>query len=990
MKLINVIKICLTCLAFAVLCGVAKAQPVNVLGNPGFELPDIGKYTNFDAGPTPSWNDDGVTYVNTGIENAGAHSGTYRAWEMMTDDGAYQISTTTVPLSLGDQVILTWWAAGTTTTDTQLTNPADPMQIVGILTATNSQGNPPYVNDPFADTTTVLVTSNGLPSGWVQYSLIYTAQAADVGKYPGVFFNTGALGGVDPTNCFAAYDDFAMYVQPAGSPPIILTEPVSQTAPLNGSVLFTVSALNATGYQWMAGTPGSGVYTNLVNAGKFAGVTTTNLTISNVTTNQNMDIVVVVSNGGGSVTSAPPANLTVAGLVYAESFYMPTIPDQTVNHVGWMNDITGGFNRIFSNNHGVTFPVCAIYAYNSSSSNECYYGTVSTINGGPYPSVQGFPITNKMVFPGINLAIAQNVAFSVAMNTPSASSSQYGSICVQMNFGGWYVATNQMYATGLTFVTNSYKFNPAMSGWKQLTISGVGSDSRSLPVYIGPVATNDLTGFITGIGLAVVTHGTTLQFNNYSIVAAIPPSTAPVISAPPFSVTNYTGTSATFSVAANSNGVTAGLSYQWQTNTAVGSTTWANVGNGSKFSGATTRTLIVSNLNTATDQKDFRVTVTDGASSVTSGLPGGLQATLTVLDSVPFVVNSTMIFPNDAILWGSTTVYTNEAGNNNTLNMTATFNGNVPMYYHWQKASDTNGAGAADIPGATNATYTLANPQVSDSGYYGLQASNNFSGTTNTLSGWVQLATLSATNARIHWSAPVAINPTPSTALTAAQILSPYGTNFFEAALFNGAAVNGGTNVMVTNGITIYTFDHNHSAGLVNTTRGLTGQYSGASTGDTNLDLVLNTSYEVFSPATITVSNLTAGQFYTVQLFALNNNSGPGRQGNFSVPNDAGDVSASFQMGDNVYVAGCFFATNTTQQIRIGTAAGGGYISAVIVRTTIPSPTIQKSGSNLQVNWSIGNLLQATNLTGPWVTNTSMSPIITPAAPRQFFKTQAP
>ena len=62
-----------------------------------------------------------------------------------------------------------------------------------------------------------------------------------------------------------------------------------------------------------------------------------------------------------------------------------------------------------------------------------------------------------MAFPGINLTIAQNVAFSVAMNTPSSSTSQYGSICVQMNFGGWYVSTNGMYANGLNFVTNSYQ-----------------------------------------------------------------------------------------------------------------------------------------------------------------------------------------------------------------------------------------------------------------------------------------------------------------------------------------------------------------------------------------------------------------------------------------------------------------------------------------------------------------------------------------------------
>ena len=224
-------------------------------------------------------------------------------------------------------------------------------------------------------------------------------------------------------------------------------------------------------------------------------------------------------------------------------------------------------------------------------------------------------------------------------------------------------------------------------------------------------------------------------------------------------MTNFTGTTATFNVAANSNGVTSGLTYQWQTNTAVGSSTWANVGNGGQFSGVTTTTLSISNVSPALNQKDYRVIVTDGAGSVTSGPPSGPQATLTVLPSAPFVVNSTMIYPNDALGFGSTTVYTNEAGNNNTLNMTATFNGTLPFYYQWQIASDNDGTGAVNIPGATNATFTLPNPQVSNSGYYSLQASNSVSGATNNSSGWVQLTVLSATNALIHWSAPVAINP---------------------------------------------------------------------------------------------------------------------------------------------------------------------------------------------------------------------------------------
>src|ERR1039458_697541 len=415
-----------TCLLFAFMCGVAQAQLTNLLGNPGFEIPDIGKYTNFDAGgPTPFWNNDGVNYTNTGVENTGAHSGTYRAFEMVGDDGAYQISINPVVLHTGDQIILTWWALGTTSSDPQGTNPTDPMQIVGIITATNYNDINGNGNDLFTNTHAVLVVSNGLPNAWVQYSLTYTVQAADAGKFPGCFFNTGEVG-TNTANVWAGYDDFALWVVPAGSLPIILTEPVSQTAPVGSTVSFTVSALDATGYRWQAGAPGSGVYTNLLNAGQFSGVTTTNLTISNVSTNNNLDIVVVVSNGSGSVTSAPPANLTVAGIIYSESFNMPTSADQSVNHVGWMNDVTGSyFNRIFSNNHGVTFPRCAVFSYNSAGATEAFYGTTATITGGPYPANPN-PVTNRMAFPGINLSAAQNVSFTVAMNTPSASTSQSG------------------------------------------------------------------------------------------------------------------------------------------------------------------------------------------------------------------------------------------------------------------------------------------------------------------------------------------------------------------------------------------------------------------------------------------------------------------------------------------------------------------------------------------------------------------------------------
>jgi len=46
-------------------------------------------------------------------------------------------------------------------------------------------------------------------------------------------------------------------VVPVGGLPIIINFPASQTTPLGGQPFpFTVLAVNATGYQWMAGAPG--------------------------------------------------------------------------------------------------------------------------------------------------------------------------------------------------------------------------------------------------------------------------------------------------------------------------------------------------------------------------------------------------------------------------------------------------------------------------------------------------------------------------------------------------------------------------------------------------------------------------------------------------------------------------------------------------------------------------------------------------------------
>ena len=71
----------------------------------------------------------------------------------------------------------------------------------------------------------------------------------------------------------------------------------------------TVTATNATFYQWKAGLNGN--YTNLTDGGSISGSATPTLTITNIQFTNALDYVVVVTNTAGSATSAPPATLYV-------------------------------------------------------------------------------------------------------------------------------------------------------------------------------------------------------------------------------------------------------------------------------------------------------------------------------------------------------------------------------------------------------------------------------------------------------------------------------------------------------------------------------------------------------------------------------------------------------------------------------------------------------------------------------------------------------
>ena len=99
------------------------------------------------------------------------------------------------------------------------------------------------------------------------------------------------------------------------SPPVITGQPVSQTIAAGGSVSFRIGASGTASLscRWQAG-PLGGPYTNLLNGGQISGANSNVLTLTGVNTNWALAYQVIVTNSYGSVTSTPPATLTVLDL----------------------------------------------------------------------------------------------------------------------------------------------------------------------------------------------------------------------------------------------------------------------------------------------------------------------------------------------------------------------------------------------------------------------------------------------------------------------------------------------------------------------------------------------------------------------------------------------------------------------------------------------------------------------------------------------------
>jgi hypothetical protein len=320
----------------------------------------------------------------------------------------------------------------------------------------NVVGQWPSTQDTFGYVGLAMVNTNATPAstnyGWVYIELNYTLASPTL-----TIINCG-------------YEDIAGSNILAGQEgpiniPVIYIPPVSQTDPLGTTVNMNVVALGAPApvYQWMAGTVGSGIYTNLQNAGEFSGVNTPSLTISNISTADQLDYVVSVSNTNG-FTNSLPATLTV-------------IPVQLVGPVPAQQVIYAGYPAQFN----VT-DIGGVAITNSWQMNGA-----KLLNGATFSGVT----TTNLLIPSVAPAVLGNYR-AIASTAEGSVTSSVAPLGIVYPDGSLYEAAVRSYGA-----VDYYRFDEISGTNAWDFIGGNNGTYGSDAVYMnaGPTAATGFPGF---------------------------------------------------------------------------------------------------------------------------------------------------------------------------------------------------------------------------------------------------------------------------------------------------------------------------------------------------------------------------------------------------------------------------------------------------------------------------------------------------------------
>jgi hypothetical protein len=283
--------------------------PPEITTQPTNQSAGVGQFVTLvttETGTPPfsyQWQVQGTNLIWTNLVNRGNISGATNA--------TLNISSAQTTNSGSYQLIVTNFAGSATSA-------------VAVLTVTNiaTSLNPPTSQTVAVGTTAKLIVTGtgGTPPLFLQW------------QKNGINLTNGPTGSgsiiSEPTNdplyitnvqLSDAGNYWLIVTNPAGSvtsavavltvtmAPLITVPPTNQTVGLGSAVTFTVSAVGIAplSYQWQENG------TSLTNGNRISGVINTNLTLTNAQVSDNGNYSVIVTNNFGSVTSSPPAVLTV-------------------------------------------------------------------------------------------------------------------------------------------------------------------------------------------------------------------------------------------------------------------------------------------------------------------------------------------------------------------------------------------------------------------------------------------------------------------------------------------------------------------------------------------------------------------------------------------------------------------------------------------------------------------------------------------------------
>jgi hypothetical protein len=430
--------------------------------------------------------------------------------------------------------------------------------------------------------------------------------------------------------------------------------------------------------------------------------------------------------------------------------------------------------------------------------------------------------------------------------------------------------------------------------------------------------------------------------NSLGAVTSGPPATltviAPVVTPTPQVL--FGGLTAYFNL-----GIAGGLSptFKWTRNQ-------TNLSNGGRISGATNSQLQISNLQ-AGDSGNYAVVLTTGSLSVTSTV-----SSLTVLP-----VGGESLYEAAVLAAGPVAYYRlNDSGNPATNGLLALDN-----------VAALNGVYGVDV---TNGFDGVAGPRPTD-GYPGFAADNS-----------AALFTPDDTNSQITL-APLNLNT--DTATFTFWVNPPAIQNYSAAILWSG------TNSADYAGINYY-YGPGTGAGMPgNVDLGYTWN-EGGSSAYFFWDSGIMPPVDLWSMVALVIapSNTT---LYVLNNQGTNVNLFPGNNSIFPFTNLVMAFNAPETIGNNPNVAGgtegfngtlgemaVFNQAMTQDQVQTLYNAALGILPPVNLQ-------IATVGTNVQIIWPMGSLLQATNLNGPWITNIlAVSPYTIAPKGSMFYRAVVP